>query len=54
MHKIAGTKIKEVSRRLAGVQAINDELNTIIQSSHDGILIADGKGIILRLTSSYP
>lgn len=43
------TEIEEVSRRLASVQAINDELNAIFQSSHDGILIADGKGIILRV-----
>lgn len=46
------TEVEKVSRRLASVQAVNDELNAIIQTSHDGILIADGKGMILRVNQA--
>ncbi|MHB1167458.1 MAG: PAS domain S-box protein [Carboxydocellales bacterium] len=45
-----------IPRRLrrfpGGVQAVNDELNAIIQTSHDGILIADGKGMIMRVNQA--
>ena len=39
---------------LARLRTDNRELEAILASSHDGIVVADGKGILLRISDSYP
>jgi PAS domain S-box-containing protein len=42
-----------VAKELALVKQMNEELNTIIDSVYDGLIISDGKGFILRISPSY-
>ena len=49
-HKIANMKMEYSSNSFTDIDTIHyDELHTLIRSSHDGILITDGEGIILRM-----
>jgi len=45
--------LQAVVNELELVKQINKELNTIIDSVYDGLIIADGKGVILRISPSY-
>lgn len=39
---------------LARLRDISRELEAIFASSHDGIVVADGNGVLMRLSDSYP
>ncbi|GAB6036057.1 sigma 54-interacting transcriptional regulator [Fundidesulfovibrio butyratiphilus] len=39
--------------RIADLVQSNRELNDILETSHDAIVVADGKGIYLRITKNY-
>jgi len=41
-------------KELAKLKADSRELEAIFASSHDGIVVADGQGILLRISKSYP
>lgn len=47
------SSIEEVSTELSLAQELLQELETIISSSYDGMFIANGKGIVLRVNSAY-
>lgn len=38
---------------LSSLKHDNRELEAIFESSHDGIVVADGKGVLLRISNSY-
>lgn len=42
-----------VVKELELVKQMNKELNTVIDSVYDGLIIADGNGVILRISPSY-
>ncbi|KUO78385.1 MAG: hypothetical protein APF81_20950 [Desulfosporosinus sp. BRH_c37] len=48
IHKLASLKLEHISQQ-ENIHEINDVLNTIIQSSHEGIVISDEEGFILRV-----
>lgn len=47
------TDLESVSHQLRTVQELNNELNVLIDSSADGMLITDCKGHIIRLNKAY-
>lgn len=46
------TDLDQISSELVTVQALNRELNAIIESSYDGIMVTDSKGIGLRINQA--
>lgn len=46
------TELEQISSELKTVQALNQELNAIIESSYDGIMVTDSKGIGLRVNQA--
>ncbi len=46
-------EIKSLYRKLEAVQLLNRELEAIIESSSDGIFVADGDGVVLRVNKAY-
>lgn len=49
LHKLAFAKLQQGSAFLSDNHPTNDELNIVMQSAHDGIVITDGLGVILRV-----
>ncbi|OAT81691.1 sigma 54-interacting transcriptional regulator [Desulfotomaculum copahuensis] len=47
------SELEMISDELRTVQLINKELNTIIDFSADGIVVADSSGIILKVNNAY-
>ncbi|MBP1759322.1 MAG: domain S-box [Firmicutes bacterium] len=47
------SEIESVSQELAIVKELNSELNSIIQSSSDGLLVTDAEGIVLRFNATF-
>lgn len=47
------TEIEALSSQLESVKEINKELEAIIESVDDGIVVADGQGIIIRVNKAY-
>jgi PAS domain S-box-containing protein len=45
--------MEKVSTELSSVKELFKELAAIINSSYDGMFIADGKGVVLRVNSAY-
>jgi PAS domain S-box-containing protein len=45
--------LESVAKELAIVKQMNKELNTIIDSVYDGLIISNGKGFVLRISPSY-
>jgi len=46
------TELEEISTELESFKKINKELEGIIASSYDGILITDGEGKVLKIKDS--
>lgn len=46
------TELEEISTELESFKKINKELEGIIESSYDGIIITDGEGIVLKINTS--
>ncbi|MHB1167232.1 MAG: sigma 54-interacting transcriptional regulator, partial [Carboxydocellales bacterium] len=46
------TELDQISSELETVQTLNRELNAIIESSYDGIMVTDSKGIGLRINQA--
>jgi len=46
------SELEGVTKELAYVKAINNEMDAIIESSFDGLYITDGKGITLRINKA--
>ena len=46
------TELEEVSTELESFKQINLELEGIIESSHDGIIITDGEGKVIKINNS--
>lgn len=44
---------ENLKKELARIEALNKELNGIIDSSYDGIVITDAQGKLLRISKSY-
>ncbi len=47
------SELESISRELENVKELNDEMDAIIESSHDGIYLTDGDGITLRLNEAF-
>ncbi len=47
------SEIEEISKELKYVKELNEELNAVFESSFDGLYIADGNGITLRLNKAF-
>ncbi|WCK53111.1 sigma 54-interacting transcriptional regulator [Aneurinibacillus sp. Ricciae_BoGa-3] len=47
------TELEGISQELTAVQKLNRELDTIIESSHDGIVVTDNKGIIRHFNQAF-
>ncbi|KKM09069.1 hypothetical protein SY88_20680 [Clostridiales bacterium PH28_bin88] len=45
--------LEAIAKELASVKELNQELNAIIDSVADGIIVADGQGIITRVNPAY-
>ena len=46
-------KDRDINTELLKLRHQNRELEAIFESSHDGIVVADGKGVLLRISKSY-
>ena len=46
------TDLEEISKELESFKKINKELETIIESSYDGIIITDGEGNVTKINQS--
>lgn len=46
-------ELKSLYHKLEAVQLMNRELEAIIESSSDGIFVADGEGVVLRVNKAY-
>ncbi|MCL6479912.1 MAG: sigma 54-interacting transcriptional regulator, partial [Peptococcaceae bacterium] len=46
-------ELKSLYHKLETVQLLNRELEAIIESSSDGIFVADGEGVVLRVNKAY-
>lgn len=46
------TALEKVSQKMRSYQELSMELDTIINSSHDGILICDGQGKVIQINSA--
>jgi PAS domain S-box-containing protein len=46
-------RLEELSRQLDSVREANEELDALIESLDDGIVVADKHGIILRVNNAY-
>jgi PAS domain S-box-containing protein len=53
MNESIGTARAELEEELRSFRELNRELDAIIDSSHDGIVVADGEGNLLRVSKSY-
>ncbi len=47
------TRIIDAEKKVEAVEEINRELNDIIDLSADGLVSADGKGVLLRMNAAY-
>ncbi len=47
------SELESISRELENVKELNDEMDAIIESSHDGIYLTNGDGITLRLNEAF-
>lgn len=47
------SELEKVSRELDSYRELSEELNAIIESSYDGICVADGDGVITRVNTAY-
>lgn len=47
------SEIESVSQELATVKELNSELDSIIQSSSDGLFVTDSAGIVLRVNQTF-
>ncbi len=47
------SEIESVSQELATVKELNSELDSIIQSSSDGLIVTDSAGIVLRVNQTF-
>jgi PAS domain S-box-containing protein len=47
------TELEGVSEELTAVQKLNRELDTIIESSHDGIVVTDHNGVIRHFNQAF-
>jgi len=47
------SEIEEISKELKYVKELNEELKAVFESSFDGLYIADGNGITLRLNKAF-
>lgn len=43
------TELEQISSELQTVQALNQELNAVIESSYDGIMVTDSQGLGIRI-----
>lgn len=46
-------ELRSLYHKLEAVQHLNRELEAIIESSSDGIFVADGEGVVLRVNKAY-
>jgi PAS domain S-box-containing protein len=46
-------ELKALYRRLETVEHLNRELEAIIETTSDGIFVADGEGVVLRVNKAY-
>lgn len=47
------SEFEEISKELSSFKHLAKELDTIIESSYDGISMTDGEGVLLRVNSSW-
>lgn len=47
------SELESISRELENVKELNKELDVLIESSHDGLFLTDGKGITLRVNEAF-
>jgi PAS domain S-box-containing protein/TyrR family helix-turn-helix protein len=47
------TELEGISQELTAVQKLNRELDTIIESSHDGIVVTDRNGVIRHFNQAF-
>ncbi|BAU27461.1 PAS domain S-box-containing protein/TyrR family helix-turn-helix protein [Aneurinibacillus soli] len=47
------TELEGISAELTAVQKLNQELDTIIESSHDGIVVTDHRGVIRHFNQAF-
>lgn len=47
------TELEGISAELIAVQKLNQELDTIIESSHDGIVVTDHRGVIRHFNQAF-
>ncbi|MEZ2656483.1 sigma 54-interacting transcriptional regulator [Aneurinibacillus aneurinilyticus] len=47
------TELEGISQELTAVQKLNRELDTIIESSHDGIVVTDRSGVIRHFNQAF-
>lgn len=47
------TELEGISAELTAVQKLNRELDTIIESSHDGIVVTDQRGVIRHFNQAF-
>lgn len=47
------TELEGISQELTAVQKLNRELDTIIESSHDGIVVVDRNGVIRHFNQAF-
>lgn len=47
------TELEAISHELENVRELNQDLDAIIESSHDGIWVTDGAGNVLRINRAY-
>ncbi|KUG05135.1 inosine-5'-monophosphate dehydrogenase [hydrocarbon metagenome] len=47
------SELESISRELENVKELNDEMDAIIESSHDGIYLTNGDGITMRLNEAF-
>ena len=45
--------LEVIADELTSTKQVNEQLNTVIDSMYDGLIIADGKGKILRINRTY-
>lgn len=47
------TEVEKLSRELQSVKAVNQELDGVFESVDDGLVLADERGVVLRVNKAY-
>jgi len=47
------SELENISQELEYTRTVSEELNTIIESSFDGIFVTDGQGLVLKVNKAY-